>query len=363
MNAPATPVHALDARYYTDPEIYADELNGLLAQTWQFAGHVSQLRNAGDYFAFEIAGQNLFCIRDREGAVRAFYNVCQHRAHELVSGAGNCSLIVCPYHAWAYELSGALRAGPNLKAMPGFDRGSIKLTGVRIEVFCGFIFVNLDPSAEPMAHWFPDVERELRAYVPEIDALEPLEWVEIPERCNWKVSVENYSECYHCKRNHPTFANGVIKPETYDIQPQGYCLRHTTECQNLERMSYPVDLDANRHAGDYSSWYLWPAFSFQVYPGNILNTYHWRPVDVDRVTVWRGWYTEGGVESDVIRGLAAQDRATTAEEDIRLVESVQRGMNSRGYKAGPLVIDPKGGVNSEHSLAALQQWMRDAVAR
>jgi len=363
MNAPAAPVHALDARCYTDPEVFAAEQNGLLARSWQFAGHVSQVKDTGDYFAFEIAGQNLFCVRDREGAVRAFYNVCQHRAHELVSGTGTCNLIVCPYHAWSYELSGALRTGPNLKAVPGFDRGSIRLMEVRTETFCGFIFVNLDPDAEPMAHWFPNVEREMRAYVPEIDMLEPLEWVEIPERCNWKVSVENYSECYHCKRNHPTFANGVIKPETYDIQPQGYCLRHTTECQNLDRMSYPIDLDANRHAGDYSSWYLWPAFSFQVYPGNILNTYHWRPVAVDRVVVWRGWYTEGGVDSDVIRGLAAQDRATTAAEDIRLVESVQRGLNSRGYKAGPLVIDPKGGVNSEHSLAALQRWMREAVAR
>jgi hypothetical protein len=63
-----------------------------------------------------------------------------------------------------------------------------------------------------------------------------------PRNCNWKVSVENYSECYHCSLNHPTFATGVIKPETYDIQPQGYCLRHTTECQNLDRMSYPIDL-------------------------------------------------------------------------------------------------------------------------
>jgi len=355
------PIQSLEARYYTDPAIYAAERDGLLARTWQFAGHESALAGVGDYFSFEIAGQNLFCVRGQDGVVRTFYNVCQHRAHELVSGSGNCKVIVCPYHAWAYELSGVLRAGPNLKSVPDLDRGGICLTEVRTEIFCGFVFVNLDPDAEPMSVWFPNVEHQLRAYVPQIDGLAPLEWVEIPERCNWKVSVENYSECYHCKRNHPTFANGIIRPETYDIQPQGFCLRHTTECQNLDRMTYPVDLDANEHAGDYSSWFLWPAFSFQVYPGNILNTYHWRPAGVDRVVVWRGWYTEDGLESDVIRGLAAQDRQTTAEEDIHLVESVQRGLNSRGYRGGPLVIDPAGGVNSEHSLMALQQWMRDGV--
>ena len=244
--------------------------------------------------------------------------------------------------------------------MPGFDRNEICLTPVRIEDFCGFLFVNLDPDAAPMDEWFPDVREELTAFVPQIDRLKPLEWVEIAENCNWKVSVENYSECYHCPINHPTFATGVIKPETYDIQPQGHCLRHTTECQNLDRMTYPIDLVANDHAGDYSSWFLWPLFSFQVYPGNILNTYHWRPVDVDHVVVWRGWYTVDGVDSEVIRRLAVQDRSTTVEEDIYLVESVQRGLKSRGYTPGPLVVDPACGVNSEHSVKTLQSWMREA---
>jgi len=319
------------------------------------------VENIGDYFSFEIAGQNLFCIRGRDGNVRAFYNVCQHRAHELVSDSGNCKLVVCPYHAWTYELDGRLRSGPNIKAVPGFRREDICLSEVRVEIFCGFVFVNLDLDARPMAEWFPDVEHELRAFVPHIDELKPLEWVEIPENCNWKVSIANYSECYHCAINHPTFATGVVKSETYDIQPQGHCLRHTTACQNLDRMSYPIDLDANEHAGDYSSWFLWPMFSFQVYPGNVLNTYHWRPVSVDEVVVWRGWHTKDGTDSDAIHRLAVQDRATTVEEDLHLVESVQRGLKSRGYRPGPLVIDPNCGVNSEHSLRALQQWMREGL--
>ena len=365
MNIPATPspkpALSLDARYYTDPGIFSKEQTGLLARTWQFAAHVSQLDKPGDYFAFEIAGQSLFCIRDKDGEIRCFYNVCQHRAHELVNGSGNARLLVCPYHAWTYELSGQLRGGPNVKSVPGFDRNEICLTAVKTEVFCGFVFVNLDPNAKPMDEWYPGVRDELSEFVPHIASLKPLEWVEIPEACNWKVSVENYSECYHCAINHKTFATGVIKPETYDIQPQGYCLRHTTECQNLSQMSYPIDLAANSKAGEYSSWFLWPTFSFQVYPGNVLNTYHWRAADVDHVTVWRGWYTVDGQESEVVRKLAIQDRATTVEEDIHIVESVQRGLKSRGYVPGPLVIDPLCGVNSEHSIQVLHQWMREAV--
>ena len=356
-------VHTLDPAYYTSDAIYQQECFGLFMYTWQFAGHVSQAPNPGDYFTFEIAGQQLFCIRNYDNVLLTFYNVCQHRAHELVKGQGHCDqAIVCPYHAWTYRFDGSLLRGPKPEVIPVQARDSICLTSVHTQEFCGFIFVNLDDEAEPMDVWFPEVEIQLRDFVPKIDALKPIETISVSEKCNWKVSVENYSECYHCRINHRTFATGVIKPETYDIQPQGYCLRHTTECQNLDQMSYPIDLGANGHAGDYSSWFLWPTFSFQVYPGNVLNTYHWQPAGVEAVKLTRGWFTVGGAESSTIRELAIQDRETTVEEDIHLVESQQRGFRNRGYRPGPLVIDPAGGVNSEHSIQVLQQWMREGCA-
>ena len=356
-DAPA-PVRSLEGRWYTDPAVFARECRGLLARTWQFAAHANEIPAPGDYVTFEIAGERLFCIRTKAGEAKAFYNVCQHRGHQLLEGRGRARRIVCPYHAWSYAPSGELRGGPNLKSVPGFDASTVRLAEVRLEDFHGFLFVNLDADAAPMDEWFPRVREELGEFVPRIGDLAPLEWVEIPERCNWKVSVENYSECYHCQLNHPTFATGVVRARTYDIRPQGHCLRHTTECQNLERMSYPIDLASNPHAGHYSSWFLWPMFSFQVYPGNLLNTYHWRPVDHERCTVWRGWYAGDGTPESTVRSLAVQDRATTVEEDVHLVESVQRGLASRGYRPGPLVVDPAGGVKSEHSIAVLQAWMR-----
>ena len=356
----STPTLSLAAKYYTDPEVFKMETNGLLARTWQFAGHASQLKETGDYFTFDMAGESLFCIKGRDGEIRTFYNVCQHRAHQLVSGQGQTRVVVCPYHAWTYELTGELRAGPNIKAVEGFDKSSICLTSVRTEIFLGFIFVNLDNDAKPMDDWFPNVRTELESYIPHWDTLAPLEWVEIPENCNWKVSVENYSECYHCTLNHPTFSTGVVRPETYDIQPQGYCLRHTTECNSMDAMTYDINSGFDKN-DQYSSWFLWPMFSFQVYPGNLLNTYHWRAVDADHVVVWRGWYSVGGEENDIVRQMAVQDRETTVAEDIGLVESVQRGLKSRGYVPGPLVVDPKCGVNSEHSILTLQRWMKEAV--
>lgn len=361
MGAANSPVRSLDARYYTDPIIYKAEKLGVLSRTWQFAGHMSQLADVGDYFTFSIAGENLFCVRTKHNEIKGFYNVCQHRGHELIKGSGNTSLLVCPYHAWTYDLSGQLRSGPNLKSVDGFDVSRVCLSEINIEEFCGFIFANLDPLAKSMDEWFPNVRHELSRFVPNIDQLKPIEWVEIPEKCNWKVSIENYSECYHCQLNHPMFANGIVNAKTYDIQPQGYCLRHTTECQNLDKMSYPIDVNANEFAGHYSSWFLWPLMSFQVYPGNVLNTYHWRTIDHENIVVWRGWYSVDGADAEMVHDLAVQDRETTVEEDIHLVESVQRGLNSRGYVPGPLVVDPKGGVKSEHSIQVLQQWMRECV--
>jgi phenylpropionate dioxygenase-like ring-hydroxylating dioxygenase large terminal subunit len=99
-----------------------------------------------------------------------------------------------------------LQSGPNVISVPGFDRSKICLTPVRIENFHGFLFANLDPQAEQMDIWFPNARKQLAEWVTHIGQLKPIEWPEIPEDCNWKVSVENYSECYHCTLNHPIFA-------------------------------------------------------------------------------------------------------------------------------------------------------------
>ena len=88
---------------------------------------------------------------------------------------------------------------------------------------------------------------------------------------------------------------------------------------------------------------------------------HWRPVDTGHVVVWRGWYSVGGHDDETVRRMAVQDRATTVAEDIRLVESVQSGLQSRGYVPGPLVVDPACGVNSEHSILHLHRWIREAL--
>ncbi len=360
MNPNSDLHYALEAKYYTSKEIFEKEKNNLLSTTWLFACHDSEIPNVGDYFTFDLCDESLFVIRGKDGHIRTFYNVCQHRAHQLVQGKGNCRAIICPYHAWTYELEGNLRSGPNLASVQNLERRSIRLQEVKTENFKGFIFINFDNNAIAMDGWFPGVKTTLGEFVPNINLLKPMEWVEIPEKCNWKTSVENHSECYHCQINHKAFSEGVIDPSTYDIQPQGYCLRHTTQMNDCANMSYNVDLSVP-HAKEYTTFFIWPLFAFQVYPGNFLNTYHWRPEDVDHCTVWRGWFSEHGEHDEVISKMVIQDRETTVAEDITLVESVGRGLKSRGYKPGPLVVDPSCGVNSEHSIMHLHKWYREGM--
>ncbi|MBC6406441.1 MAG: aromatic ring-hydroxylating dioxygenase subunit alpha [Rhodospirillales bacterium] len=356
------PIRAMAPRHYLDPEVFQREREAVFYKTWQFAAHASQVASPGDYYCFSLAGQNLFLLRGPDGKMRCFYNVCQHRAHEMLEGSGNRRVLVCPYHAWTYDLGGRLMKAPGDRRVVGFQRKDICLAQVQVEDLLGFLFVNLDPAAAPMEAWYPGLRDALARFVPGIDDLKPMEVRRQNEACNWKVSVENYSECYHCERVHTAFASGVIDPESYDISVNGgYCLRHTSVAANLERMSYSIDVSANETAGQYSSWFLWPAFSFQVYPGNLLNSYRWQAEAVDRVAIERGWYSKNGVESEEIARLAQQDMDTTVAEDVRLVESVQRGLKSRGYRPAPLIVDPAGGVRSEHSIAALYGWWEAAM--
>ncbi len=144
------PVRALAARYYTDQAIFEAEKERIFFRTWQFACHASKLRKPGDYTVFELFDQSLLLLCGADEEIRAFYNVCQHRAHELLSGEGNVRNIVCPYHALTYGIDGRLKRARNSAKVVDFDVSAICLSQVRVENFCGFLFVNLDPDAAPM---------------------------------------------------------------------------------------------------------------------------------------------------------------------------------------------------------------------
>ena len=347
---------ALPPRFYVDADVFSRLREGLFFRSWQYACHESQVAEAGCYHAFSLLDQDILLVRGADGTLRGFYNVCQHRGHILVTaGAGQARLLTCPYHSWSYDLQGRLRAAPGLAETAG-----ICLTPVRVEVFLGFVFVNLDEAAPAMEEAYPDVVEAVSRLVPEIGGLQLAHQHEALEECNWLVAMANYNECYHCKNAHRAFSKGVVDPASYDIQPfsGGRVLHHSARGVRAEDAWY------GNGGGDtdYNSFYLFPSFSLQIYPGRLVNAYHWRPLDVENTQVWRSWFSANGTVDAALQAVIDLDRDTTLAEDIALVKATQRGLHSRGYRPGPLVIKPEGGIDSEHSVAVLHGWVEEMLA-
>ena len=136
------------SRYYTDPLIFEEEKDRIFARSWLFVGHESTLRAPGSYQVVDIADESLALVRGRDGVLRCFYNVCQHRAHRVLKGSGTLGPVVtCPYHAWAYNLDGSLRTARGCENVQDFDKSAFSLKEVRVDTMLGLVFVNLDPQA------------------------------------------------------------------------------------------------------------------------------------------------------------------------------------------------------------------------
>jgi len=353
----AQPAMGLEARYFTDGDLFARILDTVFYKNWLLACHSSQLSRRGDYLTLSLYDQDIVIARGRDDELKAFYNVCQHRGHRLADGSGNKKLLVCPYHRWSYDLDGRLKAAPNSNRVPGFDPSAICLTPIRVENFLGFVFVNLDAQAKSMDETYPGIRAEMLALCADVEQRKYAYHHEADEGCNWLTAVENYNECYHCKTCHASFAKGIIDPGSYRITPYGdvKALHHTSLATSSDQAWYDVS------GADYGSFYLWPATAIQFYPGGVVNSFTWRPLAVDDVRVFRAFYSNSGLVDGVLQNVIDHDRDTTFSEDLEIVKQVQRGLNSRGYRPGPLVIDPDGGIDNELPVQKLHQWLREAI--
>lgn len=195
---------ALPARWYHDPDHHAREMARIWGRNWICLCRAEALDAPLAFRSFHVAGQPILLLRDEGGALRGFYNTCRHRGSILcpaAEGRLKKPLITCPYHQWAYDLSGRLRATGPMRPVPGFDRADHPLLPVAVAEWGGFVFVNLDAEATP----FEALYGAETAHV----ANWPLADLRIGHRfaktlaCNWKIFWENYNECLHCPNIHP----------------------------------------------------------------------------------------------------------------------------------------------------------------
>ena len=348
---------SLNAEADTDPAWFALEQNAIFAKSWQWVCHVEKVREPGQYVTATIAGRSIVVLRDREGVLRAFYNVCKHRAHELLEGEGTANHIMCPYHAWVYRLDGGLHRAPHTESLVGFNKDEICLDAVQVEAFCGFIYVNLDSNAAPLAEQSGDLGREIMYWAPEVEELTFGHRLTYDIKSNWKNVVDNFLECYHCPTAHKDFCT-LVDMDTYKVTTHGMYSSHMADAGQNANSAYDV---SNAAVKTHAVWWMYPTTCIMRYPGRpsmiILNII---PMGPDRTLETYDFYlvdqTPDEAEKEAIRYL---DEVLQVE-DIGLVESVQRGMATPAFDQGRIVHDPEGSGKSEHAVHHFHGLVLDA---
>ena len=194
---------SLDQKFYKDKEIFNLEIEKIYMNSWLLAGHESQIPNSGDYFLFNLLTESVIIIRGKDGLIRAFMNVCRHRgSHVCLESKGNVKRLMCPYHAWTYNLEGDLVAAKNLSA--DIDKKNLSLHNCSIELIEGLIMINFSDHPKSIEMMKQDLTAPMQMFG--MKDLKIAAHRNYSIDANWKLTVENYNECYHCAPAHPEYA-------------------------------------------------------------------------------------------------------------------------------------------------------------
>jgi choline monooxygenase len=327
--------HTLPARFYTDPAIHTLERDRIFARTWQPVGRIVQLHNNGDFLCADVAGEPIVVVRD--GAVlRAFFNVCRHRAGAVAQGCGRRRTLQCHYHGWTYGLDGSLLNTPEFEDVADFDKRDYGLVPVAVDTFGPWVFVNLDRRAAPLLEMLGDIPRAVAAHG--LDRMVQLRQRDYTIQCNWKVYVDNYLEGYHIPIAHP----GLFQVLDYRA--------YRTETARFYSSQIAPLRPGQLGAGDPVLYYwVFPNWMLNVYSDNVSINIIW-PRGVDRTLTDFQWYAlpDGAAAARIDEIVAVSDEIQ--REDIALCETVQQRLGSRAYDRGRFSVRRENGVHHFQSL-------------
>ncbi len=352
----------LASRLYTDPSVLELEKEKIFRRTWQLAGTSRQscgeaagvpktLLDPETYLCADVAGEPVVLSRDASGVLRAFSNVCRHRAGPIAEGAGCQKTFRCGYHGWTYTLDGRLIGTPDVEGMEFFDRSTMGMVPLALAAWEQFLFVNFDRDAPPLAAFLDDIpERARRFAVPEFEFAERRDYV---VECNWKVYVDNYLEGYHIPIAHPGLMR-EIDYAGYRVEPRRYS---SQQIAPVRPKTEPAAAGARVYGepGQDEALYYWvfPNLMLNLYPEN-LQVNLVVPLSHEKTLTIFEWYYRDAHSPAVRERMqrAVEFSHQVQNEDIHLCEAVQRGLRSATYDRGRYSVKRENGVHHFHSLLA-----------
>ena len=363
------PGFSLDQRFYTDPAIYELELERIIYRNWVFAGHVSQFAEPGDFRVLNVAGESAIIVRSKNGGLNGFANVCRHRGSLVcLEASGNTDRFACPYHGWMYDLDGKLFAARDMS--DSFDKESHSLKSVSVEVVHGLVFVCFTDKPLSLEHCRRDLAEPMAMFDFENLKVAAQKTYDIP--ANWKLSIENYQECYHCATAHPDYArlHTLMLGDDRKVRVQekmkermeacglrdiridftdskappgemGYAYSRTAlfeKYQTGSKDGSPVApllgvlRDYDKGASDFN----FGPFSFMLAYSDHVVAYVFTPIDHNNSRCEIYWMVRGDAEEgkdDVDKLTWLWDVTTISDKEIIVNNS--KGLHSRYYEPGP----------------------------
>jgi len=346
--APLDQAFTIPASWYVNDGIAALEGANVFGRSWQMVARADQVASAGQFVTAELAGEPLLVVRGSDDQLRAFFNVCRHHAAGVATEEhGQARIFRCPYHGWSYGLDGSLKGAPEFEGVCDFDRSQNGLVPVTVDTWEQFVFVNLDPEAEPLATFLGGLVQRVAPL--NLGALHFFERRIYTLNCNWKVFVDNYLDGgYHVPHLHKGL-NSVLDYKQYTIECEDhYCLQSSPMVTTTEDANVAATRTGDR------AWYFWqyPNFMLNLYAG-YMDTNLVLPDGVDHCKVIFDFYFD-----DVSEAAAERNRQSIAvgervnDEDVGICEAVQRGLHSRAYGAGRLSVRREAGEHLFHRLLA-----------
>jgi choline monooxygenase len=329
--------------WYTAPELAVLEREAVFARSWQVVGRGEQVARPGAFLTANIGGEPLLVVRGEDGVLRAFFNVCRHKAGPLCTEeCGSVTKLRCRYHGWTYDLAGQLRGTPEFEGVVGFAKEENGLVPVAVAEWGPFVWIHLEKPREPLEAFL----HPLPGWVAARQSFAGMAWYARKSydlNCNWKVYVDNYLDGgYHVNTVHPGLA-GVLDYRDYRTVCAGATVLQSSPLKAAEG-------EAGRtRTGDLAAyWWVYPNFMLNIYAG-VMDTNLVLPLSVERCRVIFDFFFAAGTAEDFMRESVAVAEQVQAE-DVGVCEEVQRNLTSRSYTTGRFSVKRENGGYYFHQL-------------